>query len=110
VSETAEELFLMTNLYPRRTGLPMVIWVGPSYGARHAPRIKVMQAHGTQMDPNNLAVVRVRPTPEVIVGHLSAEDQAKVFQWIALNEQVIMDHWNGLTDGGDVSEQRRRLP
>jgi hypothetical protein len=60
MSEAADELFLMTNLYPASTGLPMVIWVGPSYGAPHDARIEVMQAHGTRMDPSNLAVVAVR--------------------------------------------------
>jgi hypothetical protein len=38
----------MTNLYPATTGLPMVVWVGPSYGARHDVRIKVAMAHGTR--------------------------------------------------------------
>ena len=28
VNET-EDLMLMTDLYPRTTGLPMVVWVGP---------------------------------------------------------------------------------
>src|SRR5437588_10367927 len=46
---TADELFLMTNLFPATTGLPMVVWVGPSYGAPHDVRVKVMQAHGTRM-------------------------------------------------------------
>jgi len=46
--EAADELFRMTNLYPASTGLPMVIWVGPSYGARHDARIEVMQAHGSR--------------------------------------------------------------
>ena len=27
MSEIEDELFLMTNLYPATTGLPMVIWV-----------------------------------------------------------------------------------
>ena len=46
-----EDLVLMTNLYPRTTGLPMVVWVGPSYGAPHDARIKVMQVHGTCIRP-----------------------------------------------------------
>jgi hypothetical protein len=31
VREAADELFLMTDLFPATTGLPMAIWVGPSY-------------------------------------------------------------------------------
>src|SRR6266446_5662471 len=43
MTELADELLLMTNLYPVSTGLPMVIWVGPSYdGAQHDVRIKAM--------------------------------------------------------------------
>ena len=109
MSEAEQELFLMTNLYPVTTGLPMVIWVGPSYGAPHDVRIKVMQAHGTRMDPGNLAVVAVRPTPHVVAGQLSTTDLRAVSQWIALNEAAILDHWNGLTDGVQMGRQLRPL-
>ena len=93
-----DDLLLMINLYQASTGLPTVIWVGPSYGAQHDVRIKVMMAHGTGMDPYNLAVIARRPTPRVVVGHLSAVDLQAIAQWAALNEQAILDHWNGLTD------------
>jgi hypothetical protein len=109
MSEVADELFLMTNLYPASTGLPMVIWVGPSYGAQHDVRIKVMMTHGTRMDPGNLAVVGVRPTPHVIAGQLSAADLRAVAQWIALNEAAIIDHWNCLTDGVQLGQQLQPL-
>jgi hypothetical protein len=46
-----DDLLLMTNLYPASTGLPMVIWVAPSYGTHHDVRIEVMMAHGTRMYP-----------------------------------------------------------
>jgi hypothetical protein len=75
VNET-EDLMLMTNLYPSATGLPMVVWVGPSYGAPHDARIKVMEVHGTRMDLGNLAVVALRPRPHVVAGHLTAGDFA----------------------------------
>jgi len=106
----AEDLLLMTNLYPVSTGLPMVIWVGPSYGAAHDMRIRVMQVHGSRMDPHNLAVVVLRPTPRVVAGQLSAADLRAIAQWAALNEHAILDHWNGLTDGVQLGQQLRRLP
>ena len=87
----------------------MVIWVGPSYGAQHDIRIKVMMAHGTRMVPGNLAVVAVRPTPRVVVGQLSAADLRAVAQWIALNAAAIADHWAGLTDGVQLAQQLQRL-
>ena len=106
----AEDLTLMTNLYPRTTGLPMVVWVGPSYGAPHDARIKVMQVHGIRMDPGNLAVVALRPLPHVVAGRLTAGDMQAVDRWITLNETAIIDHWNGLTDGAELARQLRRLP
>jgi hypothetical protein len=110
VSEANDELFLMTNLAPTSTGLPMVVWVGPRYSARHDVRIKVMQAHGNRMDPSNVAVVAVRPTPHVVAGHLSTDDLRLVSQWIALNEAAILDHWNELIDGVGLVQRLQRLP
>lgn len=104
-----DELFAMTNLYPRTTGLPMVIWVGPRYGAPHDARIKVSQAHGQRMDPGNLAVVGLRPTPHIVAGRLSAADLASVTRWIALNEAAILDHWNELIDGTELSQRLRPI-
>lgn len=109
MNEVEDELFLMTNLYPATTGLPMVIWVGPRYGTQHDVRIKVMMAHGTRMDPGNLAVVAVRPRPHVIAGQLSRADLQAVSRWIAMNEAAILDHWNGLTDGVQMGRQLRPL-
>jgi hypothetical protein len=109
MSEIADELFSMTNLYPASTGLPMVIWVGPSYGVGHDVRIKVMQAHGTRMDPHNLAVVAMRPVPRVVAGQLSSADLQAVSQWLALNEPAVLEHWNGLTDGVQLGRQLRPL-
>jgi hypothetical protein len=108
--EDDADLDLMTNLYPRTTGLPMVIWVGPSYGARADVRIKVMMADGQQMDPNNLAVVAVRPTPHVVAGRLSATDLRAVTNWLALNEAAVIDHWNAVIDGAELVQRLRRLP
>jgi hypothetical protein len=110
MSEVVDDLLLMTNLYPVSTGLPMVIWVGPSYGAQHDVRIKVMMAHSTRMDPHNLAVVALRPAVRVVAGNLSAADLRAIEQWAALNEVAILDHWNGLTDGVQLGQQLRRLP
>ena len=106
----ADDLDLMTNLYPRTTGLPMVIWVGPSYGAPHAARINVMQTHGQQMDPGNLAVVALQPQPHVVAGQLSAADLRLVSQWLALNEAAVLDHWNALIDGVELGQRLRKLP
>src|SRR5215469_2665502 len=104
------DLFTMTNLYPRRTGLPMTVWVSPRGKARHAARIKVNMTHGPRMTIGNTAVVRLRPVPRVIAGELSAADRQAIFQWIAMNEAALLEHWNGVIDGGDLIERLRPLP
>src|ERR1700682_2008091 len=85
---TSDELFEMANLYPRTTGLPMTVWVGPRGNARHDVRIKVNMSHGNQMNVDNTAVVGVRPVPRLIAGRLSPDDEQAVFQWVSLNAPV----------------------
>lgn len=41
-----DELFMMTNLRPRRTGLPMVVYISTNASSRHAARIKVSPVYG----------------------------------------------------------------
>src|SRR5215472_6293702 len=94
VETEAEDLFEMANLYPRTTGLPMTVWVGPRGNARHDVRVKVNMTHGNQMNIANTAVVGVRPSPHVITGQLSMEDQRAVADWIALNADAIVAYWN----------------
>jgi hypothetical protein len=57
-ARTSDELYEMANLFPRTTGLPMTVWVGPRGNARHDVRIKVNLTHGNQMNIDNTAVCR----------------------------------------------------
>ncbi len=88
----------MTNLLPRTTGLPMVIWIGPRYGARYDVRVKVCCVHGSRMIPTDLAVMSVRPTPELLHGDLSAADVAAVTRWIEANRDLLIDIWDENAD------------
>lgn len=97
--------FLMTNISPRRTGLPMVVWVGPRYGARHDVRVRVCMVPGSVMHSDQLATVAVRPEPRLLHGRLSARDFGLVARWIKLNEAAILEFWdNDEFDGLDFSE------
>ena len=107
---TNDELFLMVNLYPRSTGLPMTIWAGPRGNARHAARIKVNMTHGNQMDIANTATVGIQPKPRLIAGKLSAGDLHAVASWIDLNRDALLAHWRGDIDGGEMTARAKRLP
>ena len=99
----------MANLYPRTTGLPMTLWVGPRGNARHDVRVKVNMAHGNQMNIDNTAVVGLRPRPHLISGQLSTEDQRAVFEWIVLNETAIVGYWDGAIDTAELIQSLKPL-
>ncbi len=105
----AEDLYEMANLYPRHTGLPMVIWVSERGNAQHDIRIKVGMDHAPRMNIHNTAVVGVRP-PSVLAGFLKSADQQVVFRWISLNEATLIDYWNGTIDTVDLVQQLKPLP
>jgi hypothetical protein len=97
------DLFEMANQFPRTTGLPMTVWVGPRGNAQHDARVKVCMTPGDQMDIHNTAVVGIRPTPRLIEGTLSTPDKMAVFKWIERNKAALIDHWDGKIDGSELS-------
>jgi hypothetical protein len=108
-SET-EDLFEMANLFPVTTGLPMTVWVSPRGNARHDVRVKVHMTHGNQMNPANTAVVAVRPSPRVVAGRLSPDDERGVFRWVALNEAALVSYWDGKIDTIQLGHRLQPLP
>jgi len=91
-----DELFLMANLFPEDTGLPMVVWISEKGGARHDARVKVARSHGSKARPDDTVSVSVREPPIVVAGEgLAAADLKLVQAWIELNRPIILDHWSG---------------
>jgi len=109
-ARTSDELYEMANLYPRTTGLPMTVWVGPRGNARHDVRIKVNLTHGNQMNIDNTAVVGVRPAPHLVAGRLSSDDGRLVFEWIRLNVGTIIAYWDGDLDTAELIQNLKPLP
>jgi hypothetical protein len=110
VSGDADDIFFMTNLSPRMTGLPMAVWVSPRGNARHDVRIKVNMTHGNRMTIEDTAVVAVRPAPRVLAGRLSSEDRKAVVDWIRLNYDAIIGYWDEQLDTGQFLERLKVLP
>ena len=103
-----DDLFEMANLYPAETGLLMTVWVSPRGNARHDARIKVNMTHGNRMTVENTAVVAIRPSPRVIAGRLSSEDEEAVSRWIALNTDALIAYWDG--DIGTIQLAQALVP
>ena len=111
MSEISEDdPFAMANLPLHLTGLPMVVWASQRMGLPHDIRIKVMQTHGSRMDPGDLAVVAVRPTPRLVAGHLSPADLRAVSEWIVLNQAVLIDYWEERIYTDELLLRLERLP
>jgi hypothetical protein len=104
-----DDLFLMANLRPADTGLPMVVWVSERGSTRHDARIKVSQAHGPRIDPSNTATVAIRPSPHLIAGTLSAADLRAVAAWITLNEAALIDYWNSQISTVELIQRLRSI-
>lgn len=104
-----DELFLMANLHPKETGLPMTVWASPKGDARHDARIKVSAASGGRMQLQGAPVVAIRPEPHLIHGRMDADDLAKVIAWISLNEAILIDYWNESATTTDLVLGLRKL-
>ena len=90
---TDVDLFLMSNLSPRMTGLPFVVWISPRGGARHDVRVKV--SLGPKATPGEFITVTVRPEVEVIEGALPPGTMRQLRRWIELNREVLVKFWEG---------------
>jgi hypothetical protein len=103
------DFFLMANLRPKTTGLPMVVWVSERGNARHDVRVKVALQHGDRIDPSRTALFGVRPSPRLISGNLSAADQRVVTDWVTLNEAAIVEYWDGVIDTAELLGRLKRV-
>jgi hypothetical protein len=107
---TADDLFEMANLYPRTTGLPMTVWVRHRGNAGHGARVEVNATPGNRASPDNSAVIAVRPSPHVIAGRLSPDDERAAFNWITLNDRSLVAYWDGDIDTGQPCQALKPLP
>lgn len=90
-----KDMFEMANLWPEDTGLPVVIWVEEGSDVskdQHGPRMKVM-IHPGEMNYQETVTVTLDEPPHLI-GSLEKEYFNKVKEFIKLNREALMAHWN----------------
>jgi hypothetical protein len=95
----------MANLYPKKTGLGVVIWFG-EVGGQHGPRIKVSNVSG-KFDQSNCFVVSVSKTPSILTPRsvkLKQDQVADVLDWVTLNYGLLMELWEIHESGDGDSE------
>jgi hypothetical protein len=84
----------MANLRPERTGLPFVVFISQRGGARHDVRVRVARA--PKVRPSEMVTVALRPSVRVLRGRLHPQDLELLRRCIDINEQVLIDYWNGV--------------
>ena len=107
--DAPEASFAMAKLVPRRTGLPMVVWITPNEGYPHDCRVKVARQHGDRGRWADSVSITVRPDQQLI-GRLRADDFRLAAKWVRLNQAVILEYWDGVLDDiGDVLARLQRI-
>jgi hypothetical protein len=107
IEDLDEDLYLMANVHPKRTGLPFSVYMSEKQGRRDV-RVKV--AAGPKATPF-VASVAIRPTIEIVDGSLSSKDFELVRQWIELNRDVITGYWDRtIEDTADAIDALKPLP
>lgn len=104
----------MSNLLPRRTGIEgAVVWVSPGeHGGKdlqHGPRVKVVLGEKTTTEGLRDAVSVTISNPPRVLGRLPGHIEKQVLRFIELNRDVLLGHWRGELDPGDVLERLVRL-
>jgi hypothetical protein len=104
-----ESSYDMANLYPRNTGLTHTVYLSPR-NARHDVRVKVCKVAGDRMIAEETVSVAVRPQPRIIGNDtLPADVWNEVVAWIRLNQEPIVDFWDGRIDTIELSKRLHRL-
>ena len=90
--EDTENIFEMSNLSPRKTGLKKIIWISVKGNAKHGPRIKVYKNNSGKGE--NFSVT-IGDTPSTIGDvFIKSKDLNDIFEFIKINKDVLLKHWN----------------
>jgi hypothetical protein len=101
------DLWAMSNLRSSDTGVEgTVIWVSAGefsgVDARHGPRIVVLLGDKIAAEGLKDAVSVRLTTPPEVLGDLPAQVTRQVVEFVEKNRDVLLEHWNGEIDSGEM--------
>ena len=106
------ETFAMSNVTPKRTGLPMVIYISVKY-ASHGCRLKVSQIYGNKTRFGKWFSMTVEDEPRIIgdTGDIKLKDIQLVTDFCRLNMRTILDFWDqdDCIDSGEMMDTLVKL-
>lgn len=101
---TEDELYEMSNLSSRSTGVATVIFMSAKGGAKHGCRIKVSNVSGKIAHEDTFTMTI--PGFEIIgETRLPTKTMNQLLVWCISNQQVLLDHWEYKLDGAEASSK-----
>ena len=95
----------MTNLYPERTGLPVLLWVySPGRaGKEKIPAVRVQNVKGNRA-ANDAFTLSLEREPKILSGScaLGVEDFRRVIQFVKEHRSDFLAHWNQEIDEDEL--------
>lgn len=107
-SDLSSNLFLMTNLRPKRTGLLFVVYVSPKGCASHGPSIKASNRYGEKASQGDWFSITIANQPQVIGDPtgLKSCDVQMAQKWVQVNKDKLLKIWADDVDVFDADLQR----
>lgn len=105
-----DDIYAMANLYPKRTGLPVILWVDNLGSARklkhNIPRLKVQNVPGDKA-VDDAFEVSISKTPQILSGEcrLNRKQKHEIFNYIEQHYNDFIDHWNQEIDEDELKER-----
>lgn len=103
-----ENMFEMSNLSPKQTNLPTIVWVSVKGNAKHSPRVKVVTSPGRYKE-DDTATVTISDNPELVDGKIDNKYLKPAKEWIILNKDVLIDYWNYKLFTDELIERLKKL-
>lgn len=97
---TIDAPFEMTNLLPKDTGLPFVVWISNKVGATHDVRVRVTWTAKAILA--EMISVGIRPHVHVVEGLLDSGELELLATWIEKNYGTLISYWEGDIDTQDA--------
>ena len=102
--EPSSDLFSMTNLRPKRTGLPFVVYVSFKGNVPHGPRIKASNRYGEKASDGDWFTITIDDQPQVIGNStgLKRGDVQMAKTWVQINKDELLKIWEDEIDVFDA--------
>lgn len=95
-----DELFLLTNISQKESGLPVIVWVvAGAFGQYDMPHLKFQDSTSEKYSIRNLVSISISDEPELLnfdesCLNITADELHTLKNWIRYHHDSLMDHWN----------------